>query len=324
MYGYRDFEMDITGMTKEQVSEGIINCLTNKRVKHHKPSTIFFAGDSGEGKSMGMLRWGELIEPDLDMEKQIIYTPYEYPDKFSWLLYSKEAKHKHLLLFMEARELVKAKLWYTTINQAIADANAMSRTIKPIVLLVGSQDITDVDKPLRRTLTFYGFCLRPLQGRTNFHIYRVWKSRFNIDNPKLTLRKLVGTFVNGGNREKVQIQKMILNLPKEEIKKRFEELDLAAKTDIINKKMTALKAVLEKEKPKATHLEQIVEVMIRDPGILNMFIRRNQRDGSIILKSEFETIYHLDKKETQNFKKLLEERLRQVGVVSTPKEEERA
>jgi len=312
---YWDFQINIDKMeNKKNLSEEIIKHITLGRLKADKPCIMMIAGDSGEGKSMTDLRIGEIIEPDLDLEHQVIYTPYEYPDKMKWILFSKEGKDRHVLIMMEARELIKSTLWYTLINQVIADVNAMSRTIKPIVLILSSQDLADVDKPTRKTLTYYGYCVRPRDHAARLTLYRVCKTRHLVDNPKTHLRKLKGLVYENGQTTKMEIDKMIMHLPSESLRNRFRELDIKAKTDIINQKLTLLNEALNKEKPNLTRIEQLVEVIVKDSGILNMFLSRS-KDGKIKLKPEFASIYNLDKKDFKEFEKLVEAKLAQVGMI---------
>lgn len=92
-----------------------------------------------------------------------------------YVLHDKKAKKLKVLMIDEAREVVPAKLWYHFINQAIADVNALSRTVKPICRIMVVQFIKDVDQATRRTVQYYFKCIRPLSGNVLFYPYRLWK-----------------------------------------------------------------------------------------------------------------------------------------------------
>lgn len=312
---YIDFIVNLDKKPDTDIGKAVIKRITTKRLEAKKPSIIFLAGDSGEGKSMTALRLLEEGQDSVDLENQIIYTPYEYPKKVKNILFNREYRHLKYLVFMESRELVKAKMWYTVINQAISDVNALSRSVRPLCFLVVSQDISDVEKEVRKTLNYYGFCIRPQQDKTRFYLYKIWKSRYNIDNPKMTLRKLNGIIIKNKEVDKLEIQKFIMNLPSKEIKDAFEKLDFQAKAEIIMKKLTILEQALEKELPKLTKLEQLVEVVVREASALSWILTRT-RSGKIKVKEDFKKIYGLTSEELKEFEKLLIGKLREVGMMS--------
>lgn len=312
--GYIDFVLYVDKHQDMTIAEQILQKLTTDRIKAKKPSIIFIAGDSGEGKSMTSVKIAELVEPDIDMDKQVIYTPFEYPDKLQWMLFNPESKGRHVVFMAEARELVKAKLWYTLINQSIADVNAMSRTVKPLIFIINSQDISDVDKENRRLLTYYGYVVRPLSGKVNLKLYKINKSRHTIDNPKMRLKKLTGHLVQNGHYKKFRIAKFKVSLPSDKIRKEFEDRDFKAKKDVILKKLDAMRKALKKDMPTMSRLEETVEFMAKEHAILKKFIGRS-KSGKIRINKAVGKLFNLSKEDFPVFETMMVERLKKENLI---------
>ena len=322
-------DYELTKETREQLGNEVITRIYNQRIDSKKPCITFMGGASGEGKSFGVLRLNEVVyineieaDPELFLQKQIIYTPFEYAPKFKWILYNKEARKRRVMIFMESRELVKAKLWYTIINQAITDVNAMSRSVKPLAFTMVSQDISDIDKELRRTINFYGRCIRPFERHTRISFYQVY-STGNIENSKILQKKLHGLVWTPTTKYHIEVGKFIMNLPRKELRKRFEEIDFKAKSGIILKKLDLLVKVLQKQEPRLSRLESLVEIIIKDPSMLNWIVRRNRRTGEFKVKSQFAELYNMTKTELSDLERQLIKRLKEAGIMEdeTPMKE---
>lgn len=291
------------------------------RIKANKPCIVFIAGDSGEGKSETALKLGEIIaqaeSTDIEtfLTKQVIYTPFEYAEKFKWMMFSKEAKKKHILIFMEARELIKAKLWYDLINQSISDVNALSRTIKPIIFILTSQDTDDIIKDVRKTINYYGWVSRPAGEHVRLSLYKLWKNRF-IENPKTRQKTLKGLVRQpDGSFKSIEISRFFITRPSKELRDRFKILDRKAKTDIILKKLEVMQMIIEREKPKFTKLEQLVETVMREQSLMNYVVKRT-RAGGIKVRPEFKELYGLSVQELKEFQKILLNKLTARGLMA--------
>ena len=303
---------------KQKPGEEIIKNLFVKRIQHNKPCIIFLAGDSGEGKSWTSLRIAELIEPDFDLQKQVIYSPYEYPDKLKWILYDKEAnrkgKKKRVLIFQEARELVKSKLWYSLMNQSISDVNAMSRAVKPLIFIIISQHIGDVDRDIRKTINFYGWMVRTTEPMPNLYLYKVWKS-LNLEAPKLMHRRLKGVISTKNTKKHIFISKFKIGRPKKETIKEFEKLDFTAKSNIILRKLNVLNRALDKEKPGNMRIEEISDLAIKEPEILKLVMRKFKTGNRIIIKKHFKELFHITHAEGKEIAINIREKLKKKGRI---------
>lgn len=282
-------------------SHQILSHLFKNRLVAKKPCIIFIGGQSGEGKSWAALKLMSIVFPeevedeDTFTNNQIIYSPTEYKSKLEWILFSKEAKDKHVLIFMEARELIKSKLWFSIINQAIGDINALSRTVKPLSFVILSQSIGDIDKDTRKTISFYGVCARPFKQETRMSLYKVYLGTF-INRPIIMQRKIKGKVIyEDGKSDWWKLKKFVLSIPKKSITKKFELMDKKIKSGIIMKKLQKLDKAILKEKPMMGKLERLVEIITKDVDMRNIYTKR-VKGGKLRIKKD-----HIDiLKETYN------------------------
>jgi len=320
---HRNVDFFLIDKTNENMAERILRQVFLGRIKHNKPCIVFIAGGSGEGKSMGLLRIAELIAPHETtdyksfLKNQMIYTPFEYSEKMRWILYSKEAKGKHILCMPECREMVKSKTWYSLINQAISDVNAMSRSVKPIIFLIASQSSKDIDKDIRNTVTYYGTCWRPLNGRTKMVIKKIHND-LAFEDAKFTeypLRGIAwsGKDANEGCYRVYNVSRFIMNLPSPDFKREYDDLDKMAKTDILLKKLERMQRILELEKPKFDKVGQIADFIIKDATILKWAVKRSGATGKVKVKDELAKMQGLNKQEKEALEETLERRFVETG-----------
>lgn len=233
--------------TDELAKKIIYAVIVRRRLKAHKPAVLFISGDSGEGKSFSVLRLQEILAEaqGLNIHDIIndinVYTPLEYAQKIDALLHDKKLRKVNMLGIHEARELIRAKLWYNFLNQAVSDVNAMSRSIKRLCIFIVSQFIRDISTDIRYTLNFYIKAQRPAYQRTRLYFYVLWKDDSNLEKPMLRKRRLFGYIVSPDGRYRRFVPKYFeVNLPDKRIIQIFEEQDFKSKASIIRKKLDKL------------------------------------------------------------------------------------
>jgi len=303
----------------ELLGHRIIQHITVNRLRAKKPVIIGLTGDSGEGKSYTALKIVDIINEyyGIDTAEHIddivVYTPLEYTKKLDRLLFDKSLKRIHTLIIDEGRELIKAKLWYDFVRQAISDVNAMHRQIKPLCVVVVSQDFGDVLKDVRKTMTFYGRCYRPLYGNTNFELYRLWKDESDLENIKLRKRRLRGYIVKNGRRNLFICGRFRVKLPRKEIIEKYEQLSFERKAKIIRQKLETLLKQIEKEiGPGFDKIEQLVNWYAERPELLNMILERKR--NKIRVRKEFKQMHDLTTTELKEFERRLLEKLAEKGL----------
>lgn len=264
------------------VTRRIFYSLFVNRVKHNKPCIIFLSGKSGEGKSFTALRLQEILGElqGWDASEYVdainIIVPMQYPKKLDAILYDKSLTKVNIICMQEARELIKAKLWHSFITQAIADINAMSRSVKRTITIVISQDITDITREMRKTITYYCEIRRPMGKPARMTIYTTWLNKQDLERPKLCYRKIFGYLVHpNGRYESHCPDYFIMSKPKKETIAVFEKLDVAAKSAIIKTKLAKLMEEMHKEAGEESHkVDAMVEYYIRDPSNIAVIGKR--------------------------------------------------
>jgi len=308
----------------EDLSQKILIHLFYNRHKANKPTVICVAGDSGEGKSWTVLTivWILLRHVGIAFKDYvndvIIYTPMEYRGKVDKLLHAKELKKIFVAVFDEARELIKAKRWQSLLNQVIADVNAMSRKIKPLVFFVVTQSIMDIDKATRHTVTYYAECYRPQGQRVRFDLRRIYKDTRDIENPKLKTRRIYGyvRIHKEGKKPKYEFfmpTSFRFKSPPKEITDIYEPANFEAKSKIIRQKLDLMLNELDKDfKDTFSKVDSMVDWYVSHPDQLSLFVKRAR--GKVTITKDFKKMHELTDTEGKEFKKRLLEKLQERGL----------
>jgi hypothetical protein len=302
------------------IGQNIIRNMVVGRLKYKKPVVIFIGGKSGEGKSFTGLKIMEIINNyygvETDVENQVIYTPIEYGDKIDKILFHKDFKKYRVIMIDEAREVVSAKLWYSFINKALSDINAMMRRVKPICIIVISQFIKDIDVAMRRTLNYYIKAKRPLGKRAQFKMWGLWMDDRNIENPKLRKRRIKGLIKKNGRRVSFRPKHFEVTLPKQTTIDLYEEENYQQKARIIKGKLDELMRQIEIEIGDAMkRIDTLVDYYIKRPESLHMVVKRSR--GKLKVRPEIKKLYNLTKDELKTFKERLIEQLEKKDLAKT-------
>lgn len=306
----------------EELTRRILYSIWVKRLKANKPCIVFFGGDSGEGKSLSVIK---LLQIFLDIQGLDIkdffddvnvYSPFEYPTKLDALLHDKRLKKVNALVVHEARELVKAKNWHSYVNTAIADVNALSRTIKRLLVVVISQFIRDISTDIRYTLNYYCIVKRPKGKLARVYISVMWKDDRDLEKPKLKKRKLSGYLVDKNGRYRRYVPTYLeLSMVAKEFKDRFDEADRNSKELMLRSKMDRLlnemkeDAGLENDK-----VGGMLKYYLQNPDLISS-IGRTLR-GKWRLKPEVRAVHDLSAREAEIFELKLHKELEKQKVIS--------
>lgn len=305
----------------EELTKRILYSIYIKRLAANKPAITFIGGDSGEGKSFSALRLIELlydiqgVDVNEFFEVSNVFTPLQYPEKIEKILFDKKYKKANLVCLHEAREVIKAKLWHSFITQAVADVNAMSRSIKRLGVFIISQFIRDITNDMRYTLNYYCIVRRPKGKRARLYINVLWKDDRDLEKPKLRKRKLSGYIVDKKGRYKRFVpQYLEMKKPSKEICELFDKLDTEAKSGIIKTKLARLMEEMQSEVgAESVKVEAMVNWYMKNPENLHTIGRR--RKGKYIVKGEVQEMHGLSKDETVKFQNLLNKRLKEKGMI---------
>lgn len=319
-----DFYIKVNSQTTGQdVSNMLIERITLRRLKYNKPSVMFIGGASGEGKSMAGLYIQQTIMGLLGLQLEDyletinVFTPVEYPKKIHDILYNPLYKKIRIICIHEARELVSAKNWQGFVERAVSAIGVLSRSIKPLVIIIVSQSISDITKELRRALTYYCTVWRPAGKQSRLYLNLVWQNDKNMEKPMLDKRKLIGKVYNEDTGVTRMFFPKYIEFPKvrPEIYKRFNELDTGAKSAIIqmkiNKQLEAIQAEMGLPSQK---IQEMVEYYIKNPDQLSLIGK--QRKGKLVIGSSFKKMYSLTDPETEEFHAKLNDALAKGGLLA--------
>lgn len=302
-----------------ELGKNIIRNLVVGRLKAKKPCIIFLAGDSGEGKSYTGLKILEIINEyygvETDVKNQVIYTPLDYTKKINKLLFDKEFKNYRILMIDEAREALKAQLWYSFVNQALADINAMMRRVKPMAIIVISQFIKDIDVQMRRTLNYYGKCMRPLGKRTRLKLYTIWKDDTDIERPVLRKRPLRGFVIKNGKYITFKPKFFEITLPSEKVIEEYEAINYEEKSSIIKRKLDLLLRQIQKELGQPyDKVEMLADWYAKHPESIHLVLEKKR--GRMQLRKDVRRLHDLTADEAREFERRLMEKLAEAGILA--------
>lgn len=295
--------------TQEEIGSTLIEHITVNRIKAHKPCFIYITGESGEGKSYTGMAIDKIITEayDLDfydmMDHCIVYTPLEYSMKIKSILYDKNLRKLHVIMIDEARDLLSSKTWYDFINRTINDINNQHRGVKPLVVIVISQDIGDIDKATRKTIQYRIKCTRPMGKNTRIKIKRFWKDERDVNNPKIRERSLNGYMKNNGSWKRVYVGDLTVKLPSKEIRDRYDSASFSRKSDLLRRKIEEVEKRIQKELyGDFDKIQQLVEYYTRSPQLRRLVVERKGLNNYHI-RSDFKEIHDLTGSELKDFER---------------------
>lgn len=326
-FGQRDFDFIIKADSETEsvdvLSKKVLYALTVHRLKRKKPSVWFVWGDSGEGKSFSGLNLEDFILEcfELDLVNYVddinVYTPIEYPKKINALLNEKRLKNVHVINVHEARELVRASLWSNFLVQAIGDINAMSRSIKPLCIIITSQFIKDIANKIRYTINYYAESYRPMNsGKAKLYISVLWKDDRDIERANLKKRSLKGKVIYPNGRYRIWRPKYLtLPLPRREVFKKFQESDLSAKKILLARKIKKLVREMEKELgvDENQKIETIVDYYTKNEDLLSTLGHRTKKGFSF--NKDITKMFDLSKAEKELMISKIKDKLKQSNIV---------
>lgn len=314
---FLDFHIhNAESLQNEELAKAIFNRIFVARVQSNKPCVIMLVGDSGEGKSYSALRLCEILG-DIQgfkfadyVQDCVVHTPMEYPMKMKAMKEDPRLKDVNIIVIDEAREVVKASQWYSFVNQAIADINATFRRIKPMIVIVLTQFVMDVDPKVRRTIQFYGNCSRPLGGKARIRLFRMWKDDRDIQKPALRKRRVNGYLVINGRYVHFKPKDFVMNLASKEVVDRYEEDSLREKGKLINFKLDKLMVEMKKQYGELySRVAAAVELYSQSPELLEQVGKRVR--GKIKIRDEVQRMLGFTDDELDEFKKRLMEKVKE-------------
>jgi hypothetical protein len=242
----------------------------------------------------------------------VVFTPLEYARKIDNLLNNPALKKVNVIMIDEARELVKSGTWYSFINRAIADVNAMSRGVKPMVFIVITQSIKDVDSATRRTLTFWGKCARP-HRKVTLWLYKLWKDDRDLERPLLKKRRIYGVIRYKGRKAVIK-PTFNFSLPRKELIAIYEPLQRKTKGALIRRKLEQLLKELEKDFVGLyDKVDAVVSWYAERPDMLSTVLER--KHNKIKLREDARAMFDFSSEELKEFETRINVKIAERGLM---------
>lgn len=243
------------------------------------------------------------IDYSLYVNDVTIYTPIEYPRKTKNMLFSKELKQLQFLIIDEGRLVVRAKNWHSFINQVIADIFAMQRKVKRLFIIINTQSLQDIDKDLRRRITFWGTVNRPLHHKPRLYLARFWDDTRDPENIKLKKRNFRGMYKQNKKIRIVQPPFIAFGMPNKKIWKIYDENSYKAKAAIIKKKLDALMEKMQAEFGEASDRLNSLFNFYSEPKRRQELLMHGKinRKGEFRLKKDAIELFQLNKEHAKEF-----------------------
>lgn len=291
----------------------IIDDIINGRLRENKPVIMYYGGDSGEGKSYSVLKIQEVLLALKNLSaaqfcRDInVTTPAQYREKLNSILFEESHKEINMIAMHEAREVVNAKLWRGFVSQAVAHVNAMSRSIKPLCIMIVSQFIRDITTDIRYTLTYYCIAHRPRGQNTRLEIFTIYKDDSDLEKPKIKKRRMCGYIVYPNGRKRFyQPRYLTLTLPSVEMRNIFDDMDTKSKAEIIKRKLDKLmKEINEDMGIVSNKVDAMVEFYSKNTDSLAMIGHRVK--DKWVLSKKVKEMHELKDYEIKEFQKKLNE-----------------
>lgn len=318
VYNFHDFHVYWDSKTEslDTLTRRIVySIFIHNRIKADKPCVLGLFGGSGEGKSLTALALYCFILSlmNLDLKKNFevsnIITPIQYAKKIDKLLYDKEYKDNCVAIVHEAREVIRAKLWHSFLNQCIGDVNAMSRTIKPLMLILVSQFVGDIDKSVRSTMTYYLTVTRSKSRKVKLNIQKLYFDDRDIERPVLKKRRVHGYVISPtGKHRSFYLPPIEIDKPPKELSDIFKKMDFEGKTILVRRKLEKLVKQIEQETGEDNKkIETMVTWYVRNPEQLDLIGKKTKKGFSI--RDDITKMHDLTESEKKDFQNKLSEEL---------------
>lgn len=302
----------------EDITRKILRSIFIKRLEARKPVILGIFAKSGEGKSFTGLRIYELLmemqrlDPIQFYDVTNITSPDQYADRVNKLLNEKkypEYRRINILVVHEGRLLVRAKKWYEESVQAVSDINALSRQIKPLMIIIISQFLSDISKDIRLTMTHYAKVRRANTFGSHGHllINTIEEDDYDIQRPKIIKRGLEGYLVYpDGSYRLYRPSYFEVNPPSKGLQELFMKSDTESKLNMLLDKLEQLgRSFVVNTDAKAQRVQMLFDFYKKNPELLMDFATKTKR--GIKISGEFLKVHQVSNEEALIFSRRINE-----------------
>lgn len=321
IYNTHDFIVEWQG-TSELTTQKIFYNLFVKKIKADMPCVICVTGKSGRGKSSVALHLTDILfkQEGLDfaqyVEHAVVGSIKDFGPKTKAILHDKELKKCFALIIDEARATVNSQDWASLVNRTVAMVNALSRAVKPLMIIIVAQSLKDVDRATRDTIDYYIKVTRTYGNPAKIKMYEFYVNDNDIDKPK-TQKKIVRGLVKQGNgKETIELRKIEFPKVRPEVWEPYKKAMIQSKNELLEAEFDKLALALV-DKHTDTHVQRIdnlIKFLWSNKYVLSQFAKFSFKKWK--LNPEFVQNFNV----TDTEKKDIEKRLKLLSLKETNKE----
>jgi energy-coupling factor transporter ATP-binding protein EcfA2 len=292
MHNPHDFMVEWQGDVQATTAKIFYNLFV-KKIKADMPCVICITGKSGRGKSSVALHLADLLfkQEGLDfadyVDRAVVGSIKDFGTKTKAILSAKELKDCFVLIIDEARVTVSSNEWSSLVNRAVVMVNALSRAVKPLMIIIVSQSLKDVDRATRDTIDYYIKVTRNYGQPAKIKIYEFYVDDKDIDKPH-TKKKLVrGLITTNGQKDTIELTRIEFPRVRDEVWEPYKKSMIESKNELLEAEFDKLaKALTDKEAGgDAQRVNNLVSFLWSNKYILNNFAKFSKKQW--YLKQEF-------------------------------------
>jgi energy-coupling factor transporter ATP-binding protein EcfA2 len=310
MHNPHDFMVEWQGDVQATTAKIFYNLFV-KKIKADMPCVICITGKSGRGKSSVALHLADILfkQEGLDfaeyVNRAVVGSIKDFGPKTKAILSAKELKDCFVLIIDEARVTVSSNEWSSLVNRAVVMVNALSRAVKPLMIIIVSQSLKDVDRATRDTIDYYIKVTRNYGQPAKIKIYEFYVDDKDIDKPH-TKKKLVrGLITTNGQKDTIELTRIEFPRVRDEVWEPYKKSMVESKNELLEQEFDKLaKALTDKEAGgDAQRVNNLVDFLWSNKYILNNFAKFSRKQW--YLKPEFIKSFQVSDVEKKNIEKEL-------------------
>jgi energy-coupling factor transporter ATP-binding protein EcfA2 len=309
-YNPHDFMVEWQGDLQSTTAKIFYN-LFIKKIKADMPCVICVTGKSGRGKSSVALHLADILFKleGLDfanyVNQAVVGSIKDFGPKTKAILHNKEMKDCFVLIIDEARATVNSQDWASLINRTVAMVNALSRAVKPLMIIIVSQSLKDIDRQTRDTVDYYIKVTRNYSQPAKIKIYEFYVDDKDIDKPH-TKKKLVrGLITQEGKKDTIELTRIEFPRVRPEVWEPYKKAMIESKNALLEEEFDKLaQALIDKnDDSHKQRVDNLVNFLWSNKYILNNFAKFSRKQWT--LKPEFVSNFMVNDSEKREIEKRL-------------------
>lgn len=298
----------------EHNTHNILYHILRRPVSSNMPIVLIVSGKSGRGKSETTITiLNELLKRDginfAEYLKDILVAnPLDYMTVLDGVLYNKRLKKIHVVWLDEARMLISAEKWNEFINRAIPHMTALSRQVKPLVIVIVTQSLMDVQKSMRSLIDYEIKCTRVPFKSVKAKVREYYIDDRDPEKIRLRWKYPRGFFIEGKELRSFVFNEIEFKRAPKELLAIYDPIITARKSEFLKKIMNQ---TIERIKSELGSLDfsrvnHIYDHLNKSPD--QFYYWTAKKGKKFVLKKEFGNFFNLDRIQVRELQRLINEK----------------